>query len=152
MIMSLKQKKKKFKPRLKLNHNTFNPSRRKIHFYVVHWSGPEDDSIFVRTHSYNRLKKIIFISWNEKFSCTLMIMIWTQKIFSWLTFSLTKNKSEIISANFFFFFNMATILSFAFDKWIIWQLLQNYLIIIWFYYKIIRYLITITKLLVTQSF
>ena len=49
-----------------MNHNTFNPSRRKKHFYVVYWSGP-DDSIFVRTHSYNRLKKIIFISWNDKF-------------------------------------------------------------------------------------
>ena len=55
-------------------------------------------------------------------------MIWTQKILhkiimkqSWLTFALTENKSEIISANFFlFFFNIATILSFAFDKWIIW--------------------------------
>ena len=78
--MSLKQKKVKFNPRMKLNHNTFNPSRRKKHFNVVHWSGPEDDSIFVRTHSYNKLKKIIFISWNYKFYCTLMIMIWTQKI------------------------------------------------------------------------
>ena len=54
-------------------------------------------------------------------------MIWTQKFLrnfmkqSCLTFALTKNKSEIISANFFLFsFNIATILSFAFDKWIIW--------------------------------
>ena len=129
MITSLKQKKIKFNPRIKLNHNTFNPSLRKKHFYVVHWSGPEDDSIFVRTHSYNnnKLNKIIFISWNDKFYCTLMIMIWTQKFLHnfmkqcWHTFVLTKNKSEIISANFFLFsFNIATILSFAFDKWIIW--------------------------------
>ena len=111
MIMSLKQKKVKFNPRMKLNHNTFNPYRRKKHFNVVHWSGPEDDSIFVRTHSYNKLNKIIFISWSDKFYCTLMIMIWTQKILlkiimkqSWLTFALTENKSEIISANFFLFF------------------------------------------------
>ena len=54
--------------------------QKEKHFYGVHWSGPEDDSIFVRTHSYNKLKKIIFISWNDKFYCTLMIMIWTQKI------------------------------------------------------------------------
>ena len=80
MITSLKQKKIKLHPRIKLNHNTFNSSRRKKHFYVVHWSGPEDDSIFVRTHSYNKLKKIIFISWNDKFYCSLMIMICTQKI------------------------------------------------------------------------
>ena len=47
MIMSLKQKKIKFNPRIKLNHNTFNPSRSIKHFYVVHWSGPEDDSILI---------------------------------------------------------------------------------------------------------
>ena len=95
--MSLKQKKRKFNPRIKLNHNIFNPSRRKKHFYVVHWSGAEDDSIFVRTHSYNKLNKIIFISWNEKFYCTLMIIIWTQKLLhkiimkqSCLTFALTE--------------------------------------------------------------
>ena len=139
MVMSLKQKKVKFNPRMKLNHNTFNPSRRKKHFNVVHWSGPEDDSIFVRTHSYNKLNKIIFISWSDKFYCTLMIMIWTQKILlkiimkqSWLTFVLTENKSEIISAIFFLFFKYCNHTFIC-----LWQ---------------VNYLITITKLLVTQSF
>ena len=33
----------------------------------------------------------------------------------WLTFALTKYISEITSVNFFFFFNIAPILSFAFD-------------------------------------
>ena len=133
MITGLKQKGIKFKPRIKLNHNynTFNPFRRKKHFHVVHWSGPEDDSIFIRTHSYNRLKKI-FISWNDKFYCTLMKMIWTQKILhiyetilAHFCFDL-RQKWNNRSANFFLFFNIATILSFAFDNWIIWQLLQNY--------------------------
>ena len=35
----------------------------------------------------------------------------------WLTFALTKNKSEIIIANFFsFFLNIGSIVSFAFDE------------------------------------
>ena len=33
-----------------------------------------------------------------------------------LTFALTENKSEIIGANYYYFFNIATILSFAFDE------------------------------------
>ena len=132
MITSLKQKKIKFNPRIKLNHNTFNPSRSIKHFYVVHWSGPEDDSIFVRTHSYNKLKKVIFISWNDKFYCTLMIMIWTQKIL---------HNHETILAHFCFDWkqkwnNQCQFFSFL-------KYCNHAFICLWH----VNYLITITKLL-----